>query len=62
MSKRNSSNLVLHGALVFLAGMAAGFPYAIAVVTGVGEAAEAYNPEAVRAWRMAHMEGILNGC
>ncbi len=47
------ASLVLHGVVVIVLGLLAGFPYAL-VVTGdlVGE---------VRAWRMAHLEGILNG-
>jgi hypothetical protein len=51
MSDKLRSLLVAHGALVFLAGMAAGFPFAIAILD-TGD---------VRAWRMAHLEGILNG-
>lgn len=47
------SRLAFHGIVVVLLGLLAGFPYAF-VVTGdlAGE---------VRAWRMAHMEGVLNG-
>ena len=42
-----------HAAIVLLLGMGAGFPYGTAVGEGL--------PEAVRAWRMAHLEGVLNG-
>ena len=51
MSGRLSSQLVLHGAIVVLLGMVAGFPYGSAVTGG----------EDPRAWRMAHLEGVLNG-
>jgi hypothetical protein len=47
------ARLVLHGAIVILLGLLAGFPYAF-VVTGQMAGEE-------RAWRMAHMEGLLNG-
>ncbi len=51
MSRRLRSQLVLHGTIVILLGMIAGFPYAGAVTGG----------EDPRAWRMAHLEGVLNG-
>jgi hypothetical protein len=44
---------VFHGAGVILAGMLAGFPYAL-VLTGDLAGSE-------RAWRMTHLEGVLNG-
>lgn len=47
------ARLVQHGAIVILIGLLAGFPYAF-VVTGQMAGEE-------RAWRMAHMEGLLNG-
>lgn len=47
------ARLVQHGAIVILLGLLAGFPYAF-VVTGQMAGEE-------RAWRMAHMEGLLNG-
>jgi hypothetical protein len=43
--------LVFHGALVLVLGMAAGFGFATAIGDEAG----------VRAWRMAHLEGVLNG-
>jgi predicted Abi (CAAX) family protease len=45
--------MTYHGAVVIMLGLLTGFPYAF-VLTGqlVGEE---------RAWRMAHMEGLLNG-
>lgn len=51
MSDSRSAWLVFHGALVLLLGMVAGFGFA----TAVGEQADP------RAWRMAHLEGVLNG-
>jgi hypothetical protein len=45
--------MVFHGAAVVLLGMLAGFPYAL-VVTGDLQGSE-------RAWRMTHLEGVLNG-
>jgi hypothetical protein len=47
------TRMVFHGAAVVLLGMLAGFPYAF-VVTGD-------LPGSERAWRMAHLEGVLNG-
>ena len=53
MDPRIRARLVFHGAVVVLLGLLAGFPHAF-VLTGqlVGEE---------RAWRMAHLEGLLNG-
>jgi hypothetical protein len=45
--------LVCHGAVVILLGLVAGFPLAF-VITGSLVSSE-------RAWRMAHLEGLLNG-
>jgi hypothetical protein len=66
MSQRLASVLVANGALVFLAGMAAGFPFAFLLIGKIamwpipGEI-EVLMPGDVRAWRMAHLEGVLNG-
>jgi hypothetical protein len=65
MRSRLQSLLVAHGALVFLVGMLAGFPFALVVLHGMevsppGEAGASL-PGDVRGWRMAHLEGILNG-
>lgn len=65
MSQRWQSVLVAHGALVFLAGMAAGFPFAFVILQKIAlwplpDVAWA-PPGDVRGWRMAHLEGILNG-
>jgi len=45
--------MIFHGAVVILLGLLAGFPYAL-VITGSLVSSE-------RAWRMAHLEGVLNG-
>jgi hypothetical protein len=51
MDRKRASLLAAHGAIVLLIGLAVGFPFASATTGG----------DDVRAWRMAHMEGLLNG-
>lgn len=60
MTSNHHSLLIAHGALVFILGLAAGVPFlwAIQAMSAGGGAVEA---EALRAWRMAHLEGTLNG-
>ncbi|MCC6849668.1 MAG: hypothetical protein IT294_14285 [Deltaproteobacteria bacterium] len=53
MDSRIRARLVFHGAVVVLLGLFAGFPHAF-VLTGQIAGEE-------RAWRMAHLEGLLNG-
>jgi hypothetical protein len=53
LEPRLRKSLVGHGVVVILLGLLIGFPYAL-VVTGS-------LPGAERAWRMAHLEGVLNG-
>jgi hypothetical protein len=53
MRERDRIRMALHGAVVILLGLLAGFPYAL-VVTGAMAGEE-------RAWRMAHGEGVENG-
>lgn len=53
MDPRICSRMIFHGVIVIFLGLLAGFPY-IAVVTGDLAGEE-------RAWRMAHLEGVLNG-
>ncbi len=53
LEPRTRKSLVGHGLVVILLGLLTGFPYAL-VVTGSLAGAE-------RAWRMAHLEGVLNG-
>ena len=54
MNANTGSQLVKHGMLVIVLGLAVGFPYASAITEGWGAEAE-------RAWRTAHLEGLLNG-
>jgi hypothetical protein len=65
MSDRLQSTMIAHGALVFLVGMVVGFPFAFVLLQKVVlwplPAVEWTPPGDVRAWRMAHLEGILNG-
>lgn len=66
MTPRLRSLMVAHGALVFLLGLLAGFPFAFAILEKVAlwpfPGALPLGPGGdVRAWRMAHLEGILNG-
>jgi hypothetical protein len=58
MNHRLRSLLVAHGALVFLVGMAAGIPFAMVLLAGADSPPV---PGDVRGWRMAHLEGVLNG-
>jgi hypothetical protein len=65
MNERLEGTMIAHGALVFLVGMAAGFPFAFVLLQQVAlwplPSLEWTPPGDVRAWRMAHLEGILNG-
>lgn len=66
MSERQQSILVAHGGLVFLLGMAAGFPFAFEILGRVElwpipGSLEVEMPGDPRGWRMAHLEGVLNG-
>ena len=66
MPRRLRRLLVAHGALVYLVGLAAGFPFAFFELGKItlwplpGTVTVAI-PGDVRGWRMAHLEGILNG-
>ena len=66
MEERLRALLVANGALVFMVGLLAGFPFAFVIVGKVvlwplPGALEVHLPGDVRGWRMAHLEGILNG-
>lgn len=58
--------MVAHGAAVFLVGLAAGFPFAFVILEKIvlwpipGEI-EWSPPGDYRGWKMAHLEGIMNG-
>ena len=53
LATRLRASLVAHGVIVIVLGLLAGFPFALVITGGLeGD---------LRAWRMAHMEGVLNG-
>lgn len=47
------SRMIFHGALVILLGLLAGFPFALVLTGDLAGSG--------RAWKMAHLEGVLNG-
>jgi hypothetical protein len=47
------ASLIFHGTIVIILGLLAGFPYALAVMGEPGWD--------LRGWRMAHLEGVMNG-
>ncbi len=53
MDARLQARMIYHGGIVFLLGLALGLPFGL-VLLGSMEGSE-------RAWRMAHLEGLLNG-
>jgi hypothetical protein len=53
MDPKLRARIVLHGVIVIALGLVAGIPYASAIASG--------QAEPLRAWRMAHLEGVLNG-
>ena len=66
MSEYQQRLLVENGALVFLLGLAAGFPFAIEILGRfelwpIPGSITIDMPGDLRGWRMAHLEGILNG-
>ena len=66
MTERRAAAMIMHGALVFLIGMAVGFPYAFHELGRIElwpfpGSITVELPGDTRAWRMAHLEGILNG-
>lgn len=60
MNKRMQGLLIANGALVLLAGYAAGFPYGSMVTAEISGVASNI-PGDMRGWHMAHLEGVLNG-
>ncbi len=54
MTQRAAALLVFNGLLVLFAGLVAGAPFGAALVNGWGD-------DAVRAWKLAHLEGLQNG-
>lgn len=62
MDRKIQGLLIANGALVLLAGFVAGFPYGSTVVASIAPGAAAADfAEPLRAWHMAHLEGVLNG-
>ncbi|MGX1197455.1 hypothetical protein [Parvibaculum sp. MBR-TMA-1.3b-4.2] len=61
MTNRTFGLLIANGALVLLAGFAVGFPYGMVVGQSLDPSVPQAIPGTIRAWRMAHMEGVLNG-
>lgn len=51
---RTQRHILLHGLIVFLAGLLCGVPFGRAVTHGWGD-------EAVRAWRLAHFSLVVGG-
>jgi len=60
MDKKLFGLLVANGALVTLAGSFSGVPLGFSVIDQVASGASGLVGD-VRAWHMAHMEGLLNG-
>jgi hypothetical protein len=66
LERRHAARLVAHGALVFLAGMLGGFPFAFVLLGKIAlwpvpGSIDWTPPGDPRAWRMLHLEGVLNG-
>jgi len=53
MHEDRRRQLAFHGAIAILLGLVAGFPYAFVILGQMSGD--------LRAWRMAHLEGVLNG-
>lgn len=58
MNEKQRARLAGHAMVVLLLGLIAGFPWANVINAGLDVEGAA---EASRAWRMAHLEGLLNG-
>ena len=66
MNDRLHALMVAHGALVFIVGLLTGFPFAFLLLGKITlwpipGSIDVIMPGDVRGWRMAHLEGILNG-
>lgn len=53
MHEERRRQLAFHGAVAILLGLVAGFPFAFVILGQMSGD--------LRAWRMAHLEGVLNG-
>jgi hypothetical protein len=54
MTRGAAASLTLHGLVVLFLGLLCGAPYGAGIVGGWAD-------DAVRAWKLAHMEGVQNG-
>lgn len=54
VTRRSAATLVVHGLLVLFVGLLAGAPFGAAIVNG-------WSDDSVRAWKLAHLEGLQNG-
>ena len=66
MTERMRALLVANGAVVFMLGLAAGFPFAFELLQKIELWPFPFSlpfdpPGDVRGWHMAHLEGIMNG-
>ncbi len=66
MNDRLHSLMIAHGAAVFIVGLLAGFPFAFLLLGKITlwpipGSIDVTMPGDMRGWRMAHLEGILNG-
>ncbi|TMA82397.1 MAG: hypothetical protein E6J72_02865 [Deltaproteobacteria bacterium] len=66
MRERLQASMIVHGAVVFVIGLLAGFPFAFVILGKIAlwplpGTADVHLPGDVRGWHMAHLEGILNG-
>ena len=66
MRERLQASMIVHGAVVFVIGLLAGFPFAFVILGKIAlwplpGTTDVHLPGDVRGWHMAHLEGILNG-
>ena len=66
MNKRLQTIMIANGAGIFLIGLAAGFPFAFIIIEKIAlwpipGSIDWKPPGDIRGWKMAHLEGILNG-
>ena len=66
MDKRLQTIMIANGAGIFLVGLAVGFPFAFTILEKIAlwpipGSIDWKPPGDVRGWKMAHLEGILNG-
>ena len=64
MRERLQASMIVHGAVVFVIGLLAGFPFAFVILGKIAlwplpGTADVHLSGDVRGWHMAHLEGIL---